>query len=65
MDMDMPDSASETLLAIGAAANRARSTLDDTPGSEPIDADIVAILAGEPFTEEAAAEKLVRDALYH
>jgi hypothetical protein len=68
MDIDMPDSAAGTLRAI-AAANRSASSggtgmSGDAPGPVPVDVEIVAILASDPFDGQAAAEKLVQDALH-
>ncbi|HET9895299.1 MAG TPA: hypothetical protein VFQ44_10230 [Streptosporangiaceae bacterium] len=65
MDADMPVSVIGTLRAIAAAADRlAASSEAGTTGPDTLDLRVVEILALEPFDEQAAAEKLVRDALH-
>jgi len=61
----MPESVIGTLRAIAAAADLvAASGEAETAGPDALDLRVVEILAAEPFTEQAAAEKLVRDALH-
>lgn len=65
VDADMPDSVMETLQAIAAVADRIAASGDSgTAGPDVLDLRIVGILATEPFDTQAAAEKLVRDALH-
>jgi hypothetical protein len=65
----MPDSAVGTLRAIAAAADRIAASggsgeTDGPTGPDALDLRAVEILAAEAFTEQAVAEKLVRDALH-
>ena len=65
MDAEMPDSVMGTLRAIAAAADRiAASGETGMAGPDTLELRVVEILAAEPFTEQVAAEKLVRDALH-
>jgi hypothetical protein len=64
VDADMPDSVGGMLRAIAAAAERIADSADvDAAGPDVLELGIVEILAAEPFVEQDAAEKLVRDAL--
>lgn len=65
MDADMPDSVMRTLRAIATVADQVAASGDaGTAGPDTLDLWVVEILAAEPFAEQAAAEKLVRDALH-
>jgi hypothetical protein len=69
VDADMPDSAIGIIRAIAAAAGRVAASggtgmAGGPAGPDALDLRIVEILAAEPFTEQAGAEKLVRDALH-
>jgi hypothetical protein len=65
MDTDMADSVVETLRAIAAAADRITASGDAGTGEpDALDLGVVDVLAAEPFAEQVAAEKLVRDALH-
>jgi hypothetical protein len=64
VDADFPDSVVGTLRAIAAAADRIAASDDaGATGRDELDLGVVEILAAEPFVEQDAAEKLVRDAL--
>jgi hypothetical protein len=66
VDTEMPDSVMGTLRAIAAAADQIATSSDTgTGGPDVLDLSIVEVLAAEPFAEQAAAEKLVRDALHN
>ena len=61
----MPDSVIETLRAIAAAADRvAAAGGAGMAGPDTLELRVVEVLAAEPFAEQIAAEKLVRDALH-
>ncbi len=65
VDAEMPDSVIGTLQGIMAAASQITSSGEDDPaGPHYLDLRVVEILAAEPFSEQDAAEKLVRDALH-
>jgi hypothetical protein len=65
VDAEMPDSVMGTLRAIATAADRVAVPGEaGTTGPDTLDLRVVEILAAEPFAEQAAAEKLVRDALH-
>lgn len=64
VDADPPDSVMGTLRAIATAADRiSASGAADPAGRDELDLGVVEILTAEPFAEQDAAEKLVRDAL--
>jgi hypothetical protein len=64
VDADLPNSVLGILRAIAAAADRIPASGEaDTAGRDQLDLGVVEILAAEPFAEQDAAEKLVRDAL--
>lgn len=53
----------EILRGIVAAADRVAAAPGDSAGRDELDLGVVEILAADSFTEQDAAEKLVRDAL--
>ncbi len=62
VEADLPDSVMEILRGIVAAADRVAAS-GDSAGRDELDLGVVEILAADSFTEQDAAEKLVRDAL--
>jgi hypothetical protein len=64
VDADLPDSVMGTLRAIAAAADRIAGS-DDAGAAvrDELDLGVVEILIVEPYAEQEAAEKLVRNAL--
>jgi hypothetical protein len=64
VDADLPDSVMGTLRAIAIAAGRVPATGAASPAERDVlDLQVIQILVAEPFAEQNAAEKLVRDAL--
>jgi hypothetical protein len=64
VDTDSPDPVIATLRAIAVAAGRIAASGDaSAEAPDVLELKVVEILAAEPFSEQDAAEKLVRDAL--
>lgn len=64
VDADLPDSVVGTLRAIAAAADRIAASDDaGAAGRDELELGVVEILIAEPYAEQEAAEKLVRNAL--
>lgn len=62
MEADLPNSVMGILQGITAAADRVVAS-GDSAARDELDLEVVKTLAADSFTEQDAAEKLVRDAL--